>query len=263
MSQEGAQVGKTKMPAQFEEHIRPDLIKRAVEAIESHNRQPYSPDPRAGKKASAQLSKRRRRYRGMYGHGIARTPRKIMSRQGTRFNWVGAFSPNTVGGYRAHPPNAKTIWSQKINNKERKLAIRSALSATMQKTIVQTRGHAAPAAYPFIVSKEFESIEKTKTFVAVLEKLGLEQEMERASKKTSRAGKGRLRGRRYKKAKGPLIVVSGDCKLLKSAKNIPGIDAVEIKNINAKLLAPGGEPGRLTLFTQQAIEKLEKEGLFK
>ena len=260
---DGASAGKKKMPAQFEEHYRPDVIKRAVESIESHNRQPYGPDPRAGKKASAQLSKRRRRYRGMYGHGIARTPRKIMSKQGTRFNWVGAFSPNTVGGYRAHPPHVNRIWAQKINDKERKLAIRSALGASINKAIVAERGHEVPKEFPFIISKEFEAVDKTKNVVSILEKIGLEQELERACKKTIRAGKGPLRGRKYKKAKGPLIVVSGDCKLVKAGKNIAGIDVVEIKNINAKLLAPGGQPGRLALFTQQAIEKLEKEGLFK
>ena len=71
-----------------------------------------------------------------------------------------------------------------------------------------------------------------------------------------------MRGRRYKTAKGPLIVVSGECKALASAKNVPGIDVVEISKINAELLAPGTHAGRLTLYTQAAIQKADKEKLF-
>ena len=65
-----------------------------------------------------------------------------------------------------------------------------------------------------------------------------------------------------KKKKGPLIVVGDDCDLLKGARNIAGIDIVKIKNINTELLAPGCDAGRLTLFTENAVQKLEKEKLF-
>jgi len=92
------------LPVQFNEDVRPDLVKRAVLALQSTERQAYGTMKEAGKRASANLSKRRRKYRGMYGFGISRTPRKILSRRGTRMFWVGAVSPNTVGGRRAHPP---------------------------------------------------------------------------------------------------------------------------------------------------------------
>ena len=49
---------------------------------------------------------------------------------------------------------------------------------------------------------------------------------------------------------------------MKCASNIPGIDIVEVKNINAELLAPGAVPGRLTIWSEAAIEKLGKEKLF-
>jgi len=93
-------------------------------------------------------------------------------------------------------------------------------------------------------------------------KLGLKEELERCEKKKIRAGKGKMRGRKYKKKKGPLIVVSKDCKLMKSACNIPGIDVCEVKNINAKILAPGAVPGRLTLWSNAAVKLLETEKLF-
>ena len=259
---ENKEKGKIKLPKQFEEDIRPDLIKRNVLAIQSHNRQPYGASPEAGKRASAVISKRRHNYRGSYGLGISRSRRKIMSRRGTRMNWVGAFSPETVGGRRAHPPKAEKIWWQKINKKERKKAIRSAIAATIDKALVEKRGHKSPNNYPFIVDVSIESIDKTKKVKDALIKLGLKEELKRTEEKKVRAGKGKLRGRKYKRKKGILIVVSKDCKLIKSAANIPGIDICAIKNINTELLAPGAVPGRLTLWSKGAVELLEKESLF-
>src|SRR3989338_11129595 len=136
ISPEGKEDGSVTLPTQFSEEVRSDLIKRAVLAIQSHNRQPYGASPEAGKRASAKLSRRRRNYRGSYGLGISRVPRKIFSRRGTRMNWQGAFAPGTVGGRRAHPPKAEKIWWQNINKKERKMAIRSAMAATINKEAV-------------------------------------------------------------------------------------------------------------------------------
>ena len=92
--------------------------------------------------------------------------------------------------------------------------------------------------------------------------MGFENELDRSAVRKIRAGKGKARGRKYKNKKGVLIVVSGKCSLAISAKNIPGIDVVEARNLNTNLLAPGGMPGRLTLFTQGAVEKIDKEHLF-
>ena len=158
---ESNEKGKIRLPRQFEEDIRPDLIKRAVLAIMSHERQRYGASPEAGKRASAVLSRRRHDYRGSYGHGISRVPRKILSRRGARMNWQGAFAPGTVGGRRAHPPKSEKIWWQKINRKERKKAVRSAIAATMSKELVEKRGHKIIDNYPFIVDSAIENIDKT------------------------------------------------------------------------------------------------------
>jgi large subunit ribosomal protein L4e len=259
---ENQEKGKIDLPIQFKEHLRLDIIKRAVLVIQSNNRQPYGTDPDAGKRHATTLSKRRRDYKGSYGMGISRTPRKTLSRRGTRMYWVGAEAPNTVGGRRAHPPKAEKIWAQKINKKERRKAIRSALSATMNIELVKQRGHLPSNNYPFIIEDKIESLEKTKAVKDTLTKLGLEAELNRASKKTIRAGKGKMRGRKYRKKKGPLLVVSKDCKLQNAAKNIPGIEIANVKNLNAQLLAPGAKPGRLTIFTESAIKELEKNKLF-
>ena len=255
--------GEINLPSQFEEDFRPDLIHRAVLTLQSHKRQPYAASPDAGKRSSAKLSRRRRKYRGSYGIGISRVPRKILTRRGARMNWVGAFAPGTVGGRRAHPPKAEKIWWQKINEKERIKALRSAISATVIKDIVAQRGHLTPLDYPFILDDKFESLGKTKEVVKALENLGFGKELERVQKKKVRAGKGKSRGRKYQKKKGPLIVVSNTSKLMEAASNIPGIDIVLVKNINAELLAPGAKPGRLTLWTSAAINMMDKEKLFK
>jgi large subunit ribosomal protein L4e len=257
------EAGKKKLPAQFSEVVRPDIISRAVEVIQSNRRQPYGTDPMAGKRSSSQISKRRRDYRRCYGYGISRINRKIMSRRGERMNWRGAFSPNTVGGRMAHPPKAEKDWSKKINKKENAKAIRSALSATVIKAMVQARGHNVPDNYPFIIESKIESLDKTKKVKEALIKLGFEAELERISQKTVRAGKGKMRGRKYKKKTGLLIVVADSkCALKTSAGGMQGITVSNVKDLNVEVLAPGARPGRITIFTDSAIEMLTKENLF-
>ncbi len=257
------ETGTVQLPIQFSEEYRPDLIIRSVLSLQANARTPYGAKPDAGKRASAELSRRRRKYRGSYGIGISRVPRKILSRNGTRMNWVGAFAPGTVGGRRAHPPKPTRDWTQKINKTENRKAIRSALAATMNKELVAARGHKVPKDYPFIISDDFEKIEKTKDAIAALTQLELDSELERADQKKVRAGKGTMRGRRYKRRTGPLVVVSKkDLALAKGARNIPGIDIVVVDELNTQILAPGTHAGRITLYTQSAITRLAEEGLF-
>jgi len=254
--------GTKELPVQFSEQIRWDLIQRAVISLQNERRQAYGVKHGAGLRQVSEVSRRRRDYKGTYGAGISRVPRKIMSRNGTRMNWVGAFAPGTVGGRRAHPPKTEKIWWKKINEKERLKAIRSAIAATASKEIITKRGHLIPSNYPFILDEKLEHLEKTKDVVQTLEKLGFNNELARIEDRKIRAGKGKSRGRKYIIRKGPLIVVSKPGKLLKSAINIAGVDVVDVRKLNAELLAPGGIPGRLTLWTTSAIETIKKENLF-
>ncbi len=248
------------LPKHFSEEIRPDLIKRAVLAIQSNKRQPYGSDPRAGFEYSAKISRRRRDYRGGFGKGISRVPRKVMVRRGSQFIWVGAVVSGSVGGRRPHPPKAIKKWSQKINKTERRKAIRSAIAATIDKELVNKRGHKTDNVQ-FVIEK-LEDIKKTKDVLSLLKKLGLEKELERTNKKRIRAGKGKTRGRKYKTSKGPLIVIEKNSPIIKAASNILGVEICTVDSLNTELLAPGTEPGRLTIWSKAAIEKLNKENLY-
>ncbi|MGM5482875.1 MAG: 50S ribosomal protein L4 [Nanobdellota archaeon] len=256
------EVGNIELPNHFSSDIRSDLVKKAVQAINANTRQPYGANVRAGLRQSAELSRRRNTYRGAYGHGISRVPRKILSRRGQQMYWVGAVAPGTVSGRRAHPPKSEKVWSKKINVKERRKAIRSALSATVDKEIVKNRGHVLPDNYPFVIDEKFESIEKTKDVVSAFTNLGFGKELERVSKKKIRAGKGKLRGRKYKKKVGPLLVVSEKCNLQNAARNVAGVNVVLVNKLNAKALAPNANIGRCCIFTKKALDKLAKENLF-
>ena len=258
----GTAQGQVVLPSQFDELVRPDIILRAVLALHNNQRHHYGAHPGAGLRAQGKLSRRRRDYKTSYGHGISRVPRKILSRRGLRMYWVGAVAPGMVKGRRAHAAKASKNWDEKVNKKENQKAIRSALAATVVKELVVQRGHHVPSTYPFVVDVKIEEIKKSNDVAALLQRLGFEDELTRSAKKKIRAGRGKNRGRPYKKKKGLLIVVSGDCALLSAARNIPGVDVVCARELNAELLAPGALPGRVTLWSAKALELIEQERLF-
>jgi len=252
------------LPVQFDEEYRPDVIKRAFMSIRMNRRHAYGAKENSGMRYSSKISRRRRDFKGAYGKGISRVPRKTMTRRGTQFYWVGATAPNTVGGRRAHPPKAEKIWAEKINIKERRKAIRSAIAATMNKDAVMKRGHRIKGVFPFIIDSKIEDVKKTKDIFDFMKKIGLENELERTSETKIRSGVGKKRGRRYRNKKGALFIISrDDCKLARSARNINGCDVAAVNSINAEMLAPGGIPGRLCIWSEAAIIRIGKEGLFK
>ncbi len=158
----GKVVKEINLPAQFNESYRPDLIIKAVLAIQSHRRQPYGASKLAGKQHVTWLSRRRRDYKGAYGRGISRVPRKTLLRRGSQFYWVAAFAPGTVGGRRAHPPKVEKIWAEKINDKERRKAIRSAIASTLNIDLIKVRNHILPKDWPFGIVDDIKKIKKTK-----------------------------------------------------------------------------------------------------
>jgi large subunit ribosomal protein L4e len=106
-----------------------------------------------------------------------------------------------------------------------------------------------------IVDDSFEELEKTQEVAEVFQNLGAWADVERASRKKIRSGKGKMRGRKYKKKKGPLVVAT---RSLTSARNLPGVDVVAVHNLGPEHLAPGTHPGRLVIWTKSAVKALEE-----
>ncbi len=230
------------LPEVFSEEFRPDIIKRAVLAIQSHRRQPYGPNPLSGVDYSWE--------NWGPGHGYARVPRWKLGRR-------AVVVPQAVGGRRAHPPKPERKWAEKINKKEMRKALRSAIAATANEELVRQRNHLFEGELPKVVADEMESVKRTKDVTEVFKAIGVYADVERAKeRKRYRAGRGKMRGRRYVRKKSVLLVVSKDDGVVKAAKNLPGVDAVLVKDLNVELLAPGCHPGRLTVWTKSAIEYL-------
>ena len=232
------------LPDVFSEAYRPDLIKKAVLAAQANRRQPYGVTAYAGMRTSA-------RSLGS-GRGIAQIPRLVNSNRAARV-------PQAKGGRKAHPPKSEKDWSEKINRKERRLAIRSAIAATTNPDLVTNRGHRfeADLGLPIVLEDSFGSLAKTKDVCEVLQAIDLWQDVIRAKTgKHIRAGRGKLRGRKYKKPKSILIVTSDYSGIEKGARNLSGVDVVTCDRLNAEMLAPGTHAGRLTIWTESAIAGL-------
>ena len=260
---EGIILGEIELPSVFQEEVRPDLIKRAVLSIQSARRQPYGAMKGAGRQYTAEYVGMRRLpdMRRTINVGRARLPR-TKERGEVLFGRVENV-PQAVGGPRAHPPKVEKIWLEKINKKEKRKATRSAIAATAIPDLVKMRGHIVDEVkhIPLIVEDRLEEIKTTKELKEVLKKLGVWPDVERTMEKTRRrSGKGKRRGRARKVPKSVLIVVGENRGIYQAARNLPGVDVVEVQNLNAELLAPGTRMGRLTLWTQSAINKLGEKG---
>lgn len=255
---DGTAGAKTKLPEVFGTPVRQRIIQRAVLSAESFALQPKGNYPWAGKLTTAQYVGRRSRPNAIINKGIARKPHTKNRRSYIEGMVRGI--PGVVGGSRAHPPKVETVIAERINKKERLLAIKSAISALKDKELVRSKGHLfkEDLTLPVIVVNDLENLTKTKEISEFLEKLGLLQDVEKAKeKKKVRAGKGKSRGRKYRKAKSILFIVAkDDSKVYKSARNLEGTEVVSVRNVSAKDLAPAGVPGRLAVITKDALEKL-------
>ncbi|WP_254545265.1 50S ribosomal protein L4 [Halomarina pelagica] len=237
---DGGDAGELDLPEVFETPYRPDLIRRAVRAAQANRKQDYGADEYAGMRTPAESFGS--------GRGMAHVPRQ---------NGVGRRVPQTVGGRRAHPPKTEKDRGEKINRKERQLAVRSAIAATADAELVRERGHRfdEDVELPLVVSDDFEDLVKTREVVEALDALGVAADVERADAgKTVRAGRGTTRGRKYRRPKSILFVTAGEPS--KAARNLAGADVATAREVNAEDLAPGTHAGRLTIFTESAIEEV-------
>jgi large subunit ribosomal protein L4e len=245
---DGKEVEKIQIPLVFSTPYNPRLIKRAVLAIQSHNRLPKGTDPLAGERSSSESWNT--------GRGISRIGR-IKSHSGPRAGSAAGVA-GVTGGRTPHPPvSSKNIY-HKLNKKEKTSALMSAISASMNRDFVINRGHKIDnlVNLPLVVVDDLESMNRTKDIRITLTNLGLSDELERLSQVRLRSGKSRLRGRSRKIKKGPLIVCSQDLGIGDSCKNLLGVDLVEAKNLNVSDLAPGTDAGRLVIWTKNSFSNL-------
>ena len=243
----GGVAGTVDVPAAFETPYRPDIFKKAVLAAAANGRQPYGPAKEAGMR-----------------HAVSTRGKGTGSARNQRIHGLGKAgeSPNNVSGRRAHPPVPERKWEQKVNKKEAKIARQSALAATACAACVKARGHQFDdtVSFPIVVEDEIKDLKATSEVIELFEKIGIGYDIERAKDgRKIRAGRGKMRNRRYRTPVSVLIVVSDEergAPIFKSAANIPGVTVEEVKTLNTSILAPGGDAGRLTVYTKSAIEAI-------
>jgi large subunit ribosomal protein L4e len=229
------------LPEIFSEEYRPDLIKKAVMALQSTRRQPHGSYPFAGICSSA--------VGWGSGRGSSHVPRL---KNGSR----AAKVPQAKGGREAHPPKVAKILIKEINQKEKQKAFRSAVAASINAELIKGRGHTFVGAVPIVFEDKFETLGKTSDLITVLTAAGIYNDIERAKdSKKVKAGRGKMRGRRFKQRKS-LLIVTADKPLL-AARNLAGVDVVTVDSLNVEHLAPGMLAGRLTVWTESALTRLE------
>ncbi|HLC92532.1 MAG TPA: 50S ribosomal protein L4 [archaeon] len=262
VSIEGKKLSELELPRQFSADIDEGLIKRAVLAIQSAGVQLKYPTPLAGRNNTAIYVGSRGKptqYRTI-NVGHARKPR-MKNRRGLLYGRVAGI-PATVGGPKAHPPKPTKVWEEKINKKEKRKATDSAIAATGKMELVKRRGHifSDKISFPIIVESKLEGMSKTKNVTEAFEAMGIISDVEKAkNKRQIRAGKGKKRGRKHKSRKSILVVAKDSGKIFLAARNIEGVDVVSVRELNADMLAPGALPGRLTVWTEDAIKELGAE----
>jgi len=233
----------------FDGKIREDIVQKVAEVEKV--RQPYSNFPLAGKQYSAagKIRHGRRRWKTAAGRGISRVPRKIFWRRGTQFYWEGATISGTRGGRRAHPPRViGMINTRKINKKEAKLAFLSALALTasiehLKRKYSTLKDKDWGIKMPIVVEEEAAKL-NTKEFLGLIEKILGEASEVAIQKSKVRHGKGKMRGRKYRKSAGALFVIGKQ-----EAMKIKGIEVKKANEIRVADLVSNG--ARLTIYTEK------------
>ena len=246
----GKKDGDIELPSVFDTEINRTLIHKAYINLESHGFQKHSTKPTAGMEVVADSND------PPTGRGVARIA-KIKGGGGGRAGQAGEVA-STRGGRQAHPPKANKVIYKKLNKKENKLALCSAIAATASKELIERRGHKVEGidTFPLVISDDVEKISKTSELNKILDDLKIRQDVKRLENRKRRTGKVALRGRVSKIGKSVLFVVSKGENILKASNSIPGVEVCQAKELSVLDLAPGGNLIRLTVFSKKAIEEI-------
>ena len=247
----GKAKGDVNLPKCFSARIRADILLKVFETQKGSFAQVYGAKEGAGAQYSASgISKKKRHdWKGTYGKGISRVPRKIMSRSGASFNWIGATVASTRGGRRPHAPRAEKNLFKKINKKELLIALKSALIGTFDVKALE-RKFGRKMNIGGVFGKEILEV-KTKDFLKAMKNVFDDSFDSIMKKKSIRAGIGKMRGRKYKSNAGMLFVVGNEESMKRS-----GVEVVRVVDLVVKDLAPNGVAGRLVCYTEKAIEEI-------
>lgn len=252
-SAEGAALETVALPAVFSAPIRPDVVNFVHTNMSKNARQAYAVTMQAGRMSSA----------ASWGTGraVSRIPRTQGG--GTQASGQGAYGNMCRGGHMFAPTQTWRKWHRKVNLTQKRYAVCSALAASACPPLVMARGHKIESVpeMPLVVGGDVESeVTKTKGALALLAALGADADATRcADSKKLRAGKGKMRNRRFVHRKGPLVVYSEkDASLARACRNLPGVDTANVERLNLLTLAPGGHVGRFVVWTASAFATLDK-----
>lgn len=243
-------VGEVRLPPVFRAPIRNDIVQFVHSNLSRNTRQAHGVDPQAGMKHSAES--------WGTGRAVARVPR--VGGSGTSRSGQAAFANFARKGRMAFPLHTWRRWHRKVNLRQRRHALASALAATAVPPLVLARGHRIMniPQLPLVVDTSANKISKTKEAVALLKNLGAFDDVERViNARRVKAGRGKVRGGRYKHRCGPLVVVADDMATLgRALRNVPGVSVINVNRLNIRHLAPGAQVGRFCIFTEDAFRAL-------
>lgn len=248
----GSKAEEVELPIVFNTPFRKDLIHKAYTNLNTHQFQRQGRHPTAGMDVVARSND------PPTGHGTARIAR-MRGGGGGRQGEAGGVA-SVRGGRQAHPPIVDKVIHKKINKKENKLALCSAIAATASKDLVESRGHKIEGieSFPIIVSDDIESVSKTSEITKIMDSLKLSQDVKRLEARKPRSGQSRLRGRTKKVGKSVLFVTTDSTNLSKAIGALPGVEVKSVKELSVLDLAPGSDPIRLTVYSKSAIEEIAK-----
>lgn len=242
---------KVRLPGVFKAPIRPDIVSYVHDQMSKNRRQPYAVNELAGMAASAES--------WGTGRAVARIPR--VRGGGTHRSGQGAFGNMCRGGRMFAPTKTWRRWHRKVNVKQRRYALVSALAATGVPGLVMAKGHKIEETpeCPLVLSDKVEECKKTKDAVKILRKTAAWKDIEKVyATKRFRAGKGKLRNRRRIMKRGPLVVYNKDNGITRAFRNIPGVTLLNVDQLNLLKVAPGGHLGRFCIWTESAFKRLDE-----
>lgn len=244
-------VAHVTLPGVLTAPIRSDIVQDVHTRMAKNKRQPYAVSKYAGHQTSAES--------WGTGRAVARIPR--VSGGGTHRAGQGAFGNMCRGGRMFAPTKTWRRWHRKISVGQKRFALTSSLAASALPSLVLARGHRIEQVpeVPLVVdNKTIDNIDKTSKAIALLKSLNALSDVEKVKdSKKLRAGKGKMRNRRYVQRRGPLIVYNEKTPLTKAFRNLPGVELACVTRLNLLQLAPGGHLGRFVIWTKDAFERLD------